>query len=107
MGLSSFEIVLEVEEAFAVSLPSEESQNIRTVGELHALVLKLVLHREVDSNRCLSAATFYELRRAIWSSEKLTTVPLHNILLCNLSDLTQTSPYQSILLKVLISSNFS
>ena len=73
MGLSSFEIVLEVEEAFGISLPSEESQNIRTVGELHALVLKLVLHREVDSNRCLSAATFYELRRAIWNSEKATT----------------------------------
>ncbi len=70
MGLSSFEIVLEVEEAFAISLPSDESQNIRTVGELHALVLKLVSHREVDSNRCLSTATFYELRRAIWNSEK-------------------------------------
>lgn len=73
MGLSTFEIVLEVEEAFAVSIPSEEAEKIRTVGELYALVLKLVSHREVDSDRCLCAATFYELRWAIWSSEKLTT----------------------------------
>lgn len=73
MGLSSFEIVLEVEEAFGISIPSDEAEKIRTVGDLHALILKLVSHCEHNSNRCLSAATFYELRRAIWSSEKITT----------------------------------
>ena len=63
MGLDTVELVLEVEEAFSIKLPDEEASNINTVGELYDCVLsKTQLNRK--GAVCLSAKTFYSLRKA-------------------------------------------
>jgi acyl carrier protein len=61
MGLDSIEIVLRIEETFAVDLPDDELGSIRTVGELYALLLS-----KLDGGyACLSSRAFYRVRRAM------------------------------------------
>lgn len=63
MGLDGVEILMEVEETFNISIAEHQSPKIRTVGDLYALVLNQTRNLEHDSEACLSATTFYELRR--------------------------------------------
>lgn len=42
MGLDSIEILMKVEETFAIRIPNEDSQKIRTVGDLHNIVWALL-----------------------------------------------------------------
>jgi len=57
------ELVLEIEEAFGISLPDDEAEKIITVGDLYAAVLVATAGKTRNPNVCLSARTFYELRR--------------------------------------------
>lgn len=65
MGMDTIELVLTVEETFAISLPDDDAVQISTVGQL----FEYVAAKTGDRNRtCLSAATFYRLRRALVSA---------------------------------------
>ncbi len=63
MGLDVVELMMRIEEEFAIAIEDEEASQLETVGQLHLCVLgKLGL---TASNRCISSATFYQLRRAL------------------------------------------
>ncbi len=59
------ELVLEIEEAFGISIADDQAVNIITVGDLYAAVLVASAGKTRNPNVCLSARTFYELRRYI------------------------------------------
>lgn len=63
MGLDSVEILMKVEKTFAISIPDEEAQKIRTVGDFHQAVWKYIEAK--DSNKCVSQILFYKLRNAL------------------------------------------
>jgi acyl carrier protein len=64
MGLDGAELVMEIEEAFDISISNEAAQKMRTVGDVYQYVLN---HRKDDASQrppiCLTAVTFYKLRR--------------------------------------------
>ncbi|MGD8239660.1 MAG: hypothetical protein PVH68_13965 [Armatimonadota bacterium] len=63
MGLDIVEVQMGCEEEFGVELSEEEFQEVRTVGDLHACILKKF--RYMGSPGCLSAKVFYRLRRGL------------------------------------------
>jgi acyl carrier protein len=63
MGLDLVELVIEVEETFRITIPNEEAANIVTVGQLYECIFSKQMTRE--TNRCLSAAAFFQFRRAL------------------------------------------
>ncbi len=63
MGLDAVEIVLQVEEAFSISITDAEASQVRTVGDMHDLVMKKI--PQVDREQCLTAKAFYCLRRGL------------------------------------------
>lgn len=63
MGLDSVEIVMEVEDEFAISIPDDEAEKIRRVGELIEAVKRRV--SLLTRRPCPTAKTFYGLRRAL------------------------------------------
>ena len=73
MGLDVVEIVLEIEEAFDISIPDEVAEKIQTVGQLYDYVVEQTRgrpHRSADeapdrTDVCLTAATFYLVRREL------------------------------------------
>ena len=60
MGLDSIELVMEVEKTFNITIPDQEAEKIRTVGDLHTVVWNHLAERH--SNRCNSQILFYKLR---------------------------------------------
>ena len=62
MGLDTMELVMEIEAEFGVSLPDAEASQIETVGQVWRFLLRQTSGWEL-SGVCLSAATFYSLRR--------------------------------------------
>ncbi|MBI4602267.1 MAG: hypothetical protein HY721_09935 [Planctomycetes bacterium] len=63
MGLDTLELVLKVEERFGVVFPDDELASVRTVGDLHGLVLR---HLEPGGSAvCLSSRAFYRVRTAL------------------------------------------
>ncbi len=70
MGLDSVELVMAVEEKFAISIPDEEAQDIRTVGDMFQCVTsKLTI---ADRSSCLTQKAFHLLRRR---AKELFNVP--------------------------------
>mgnify|MGYP001826585830 FL=1 len=67
MGLGAVELVMEIEESFDIDLSNDEAERIETVGDLYHAILVKTGQRAGDTDRCLTAATFYELRRALQS----------------------------------------
>ncbi len=73
MGLDAVEIVMEVEEAFDIRIPDEAGQKIETVGQLYDYVVEQTRQNAADptgdvpsrTDVCLTAATFYLLRREL------------------------------------------
>jgi len=63
MGLDTVELVMEVEDAFGITIEDAEAEAVHTVDDLYHLVARK--SRVVPGERCLSATAFYQLRRAI------------------------------------------
>jgi len=56
MGLETVELVMDVEDAFDISIPNEMAQRIQTVGQLHDAVVTLL--RANDNRDWLSRTDF-------------------------------------------------
>jgi acyl carrier protein len=65
MGLDSVEMVIEVEEAFGIKIPDDVAAAVRTVGDLHQLIVESLGDGRKSSGICLSAATFRLIRQAV------------------------------------------
>lgn len=63
MGLDTVELVMEIEEAFDISIPDDRASKMLTVGDVYELILEKTADSTLKSNTCLSAAAFYDLRR--------------------------------------------
>ncbi len=73
MGLDVVELVLDVEDRFGVVIWNEEYEGIRTVGDLHALLLqriKATLAPQLKYQHCESMRAFLEVRQLL-VAEKL------------------------------------
>jgi acyl carrier protein len=78
MGLDTVELVMEIEEAFNITIPDADAEKIQTVGDLYRyLMLRLNFERQAaDVNdpttfQCLSALAFYRFRRRLISNLKI------------------------------------
>ena len=61
MGLDSVELIMAVEEKFGIEITDKEAGEIRTVGDMHQVVVgKLSL---TDKSLCWTQKAFYLLRR--------------------------------------------
>jgi acyl carrier protein len=60
MGLDSVEIVVNVENAFGITISNYEAEKITTVGDIHNIVWRNIQGRQ--SMRCRSQQLFYKLR---------------------------------------------
>ena len=63
MGLDTVELVMEVEETFGIEIPIEAAQEIVTVGDLFEFVKSQT--ELAPAGTCLTAATFYDLRKGL------------------------------------------
>ena len=61
MGLDFVELVMRIEERFGIAIPDEDASKVETAGDLHKLVLLKL--RDVKTDRCLTSAAFYRVRR--------------------------------------------
>jgi len=82
MGLDTVELVIEIEETFGISIDDSEGQQIQTVGELYDLVIEKrgkarTEARAKQGRVCLTAATFYRIRRALIDSLGLERSGIH------------------------------
>jgi hypothetical protein len=63
MGLDLVELVMRVEEEYGIEIGDDEAAQLETCGQLHQFLLgKLNIQ---PSERCLSSATFYRMRRSL------------------------------------------
>jgi len=62
MGLDAVELIMTVEERFGIAILDEDAGRLATVGDLYKLVLAKLSGTKTD--RCLTSAAFYRLRRA-------------------------------------------
>lgn len=63
MGLALVEVVMEIEEAFALKIPDQQASQMVTVGDVYEFILENTTVPPTAAI-CLSAVTFYRLRRA-------------------------------------------
>ena len=63
MGLDAVDLLLQIEESFSITIDDEEASRIRTVGDLHNLVVSKL--RPASSRQCLTSHVFYRLRSTI------------------------------------------
>ncbi len=68
MGLDTVELVMRIEETFDITIPDAEAEKIQTIGQLYHYLLARFHGEERVTSRCLSAATFYGLRRGLMRS---------------------------------------
>ena len=75
MGLDTVELVMEIEEAFDVSIPDDRASRMLTVGDVYEFILEKTGDASLTSNTCLTAATFYDLRRQLrlfaWTNDEI------------------------------------
>jgi acyl carrier protein len=65
MGLDTVELVMEIEEAFDITIPDDRASEMVTVGDVYEFILEKTCQVPLESGRCLSAAVFYELSRQV------------------------------------------
>jgi acyl carrier protein len=63
MGLDSVEILVNVENAFGITITNYEAEKIATVGDIHSIVWRSIQGRQ--SMRCKSQQLYYKLRHAL------------------------------------------
>ena len=66
MGLDTVELVMDVEESFSIEIPDDDAQQIVTVGDLFEFIKSQT--DLAPAGTCLTAATFYDVRRAFQDS---------------------------------------
>ena len=66
MGLDTVELVMDVEESFDIEIPDDDAQQIVTVGDLFEFIKSKT--DLAPAGTCLTAATFYDIRRAFQES---------------------------------------
>ena len=69
MGLDSVEILVNVENAFGITISNYEAEKISTVGDIHNVVWRSVQGRQ--SMRCRSQQLFYRLRYSLINRYKV------------------------------------
>jgi hypothetical protein len=62
-GPDPVEMVMQVEEKFGLTIPDEEAEKIRTMGQLYDYVFARVARGQAQV--CVTSAAFYRLRRAL------------------------------------------
>ena len=67
MGLDTVELVMEIEEAFDISIPDDRASKMLTVGDVYEFILEKTADSTLKSDTCLSAAAFYEFRKHVRS----------------------------------------
>jgi acyl carrier protein len=67
MGLDTVELVMEIEEAFDISIPDDRASKMLTVGDVYEFILVQTADSTLKSSTCLTATAFYELRRQLRS----------------------------------------
>ncbi len=67
MGLDTVELVMEIEEAFDISIPDDRASTMLTVGDVYEFILEKTADSSLKSSTCLTAAAFYDLRRHVRS----------------------------------------
>ncbi len=67
MGLDTVELVMEIEEAFDISIPDDRASRMLTVGDVYDFVIEKTADSTITSSTCLTAMAFYELRRQLRS----------------------------------------
>ncbi len=67
MGLDTVELAMEVEESFGITIPDGHACQMRTVGDLYLFILEETRDHRRGPDSCLTAATFYALRRCLAS----------------------------------------
>ena len=65
MGMDVVELVMEVEEAFDITILDRHAEKIRTVGDLYRYILGKLDGKISGTPSCLSASAFYRLRRKL------------------------------------------
>jgi len=63
MGLDTVELVMDIEEAFDISILDNRASQMLTVGDVYEFILESTKDATLSSKRCITAAVFYELRR--------------------------------------------
>ncbi|MEO1995876.1 MAG: hypothetical protein ABGZ17_11440 [Planctomycetaceae bacterium] len=76
MGLDSVELMIEVEDAFGVQIPDDRGGEMYTVGDVYDFILECKRDADTPRNVCLSAATFFMIRRALAGEMHLAAQPL-------------------------------
>lgn len=69
MGLDSVEILVNVENAFGITISNFEAEKITTVGDIHSVVWRSVQGRQ--SMRCKSQQLYYKLRHLLITKFKV------------------------------------
>ena len=69
MGLDSVDILVRVEKTFNISIPDQEAEKIRTIGDFHNSVWKHL--NKLQANHCTTQALFYKFRNSICSKFSL------------------------------------
>ena len=67
MGLDTVELVMEIEEAFDISIPDDRASEMLIVGDLYEFLLEKTADSTLKSSTCLTAVAFYDLRRQLRS----------------------------------------
>lgn len=67
MGLDTVELIMDIEEAFDITIPDDRASRMLTVGDVYDFILEQTAGVPTKTDTCLTAATFYELRRHIRS----------------------------------------
>jgi acyl carrier protein len=67
MGLDTVELVMEIEEAFDITIPDDRASRMVTVDDVYEFILEKTSDSNLECRACLSAAAFYELRKQVKS----------------------------------------
>jgi len=68
MGLDTVELVMEIEEAFGIRFRDEDLEQIQTVGQVYEFLLERLPAGSLGGPTvCLSAVSFYRIRRGLMS----------------------------------------
>lgn len=63
MGLDTVELVMNIEEAFDVTITDKQASQMETVADIYEFLILSIASTNANSTVCLKSAAFYDLRR--------------------------------------------